>query len=349
MNKLVQAEITRMSEVQPEPIEWLLPGFIAYGKLSIIMGDPALGKSLVTLDLAARITKELPWPANNGFAQIGDVLLISNEDDPADTIRPRLDAAGADSSRVHLLSFIREIDGSGKRLFSVAEDVDVLMAFLSNHPACRLIIIDPISSYLFGTDGNNNIEMRSILAPLADLAQMYKVAILCVTHINKSEHRTSLNRMSGSIAFGALARFVFVVTKDQENPKRRLMLQAKNNLAEDAKGLAYSVKDTDGFPVVVWENEYVTVSADAAFSGENKQKTSEMNDAVSWLMELLSSGKMKSKEIAVLAQEEGFSVTTVRRAKKKLGVASIREEYGEEGSWWCELPKALIYSIDAQP
>jgi hypothetical protein len=179
--------------------------------------------------------------------------------------------------------------------------------------------------------------------------EMYKVAILCVTHINKSEHRTSLNRMSGSIAFGALARFVFVVTKDQENPKRRLMLQAKNNLAEDAKVLAYSIKDIDGFPMVEWENEYVTVSADAAFSNENKQKTSEMNDAVSWLLELLSSGKMKSKEIAVLAQEEGFSVATVRRAKKKLGVIPIREEYGEEGSWWCELPKVLIYPIDAQP
>lgn len=350
VQETIGAVITRMSDIAPEEIDWLWPGFIALGKISMIMGDPSLGKSMVTLDMTARVTRGASWPIDNGKSPIGDVLLLSNEDDPADTIRPRLDAAEADIKRVHHLSMVHERGGAAgvrKRLFSLHKDIQELEKFLAAHPECKLVIIDPITAYLAGSDGNNGIEVRSLLTPLAELARAYKVAIVCVTHLNKSEHRTSLNRMSGSIAFGALARFVFVVVKDQDNPERRLILQAKNNIAEDIKGLAYSVKAINGLPLIVWESEYVSISAETAFSCENKDKTSDIEDAIEWLKEVLAEGRMQSNDLAALAKEEGFSVATIRRAKKKMGITSKRELFGKEGRWWCELPKMLNNPIDA--
>jgi hypothetical protein len=344
------AEIKRMSEIEPEEIEWLWPGFIALGKISMIMGDPSLGKSLVTLDMAARVTRGLSWPVDNTDSPMGEVLLLSNEDDPADTIRPRLDAAGADVNRVHLLWMIHEEydSGIGKRFFSLCRDIDQLDKFLTRNPECLLVIIDPISSYLAGVDTSDTIEVRSVLAPLAELARVHNVAIVCVTHLNKSEHRTSLNRMSGSVSFGALARFVFVVVKDSDNPARRLMLQAKNNLAEDIRGLAYSVNAINGFPTVAWENKYVTVSAEEAFSCQNKHKRSDLADAIEWLKEALAAGRMRSIDLSELAKEEGFSVATIRRAKKQIKVIPYKEGYNGETCWWCELPKVLIDQEDAQ-
>lgn len=259
---VVGAVITCMSEIAPENINWLWPGFIALGKVSMLMGDPSVGKTMLTLDMAARITNGSPWPIDNSCPPIGDVLLVSNEDDPADTLRPRLDATKANVARVHHLSMINTKKGANVkgRLFSLKDDIEELGKFLTSRPECKLIIIDPITAYLGGSDGHNNADVRSLLTPLAVLARTYRVAILCITHLNKGEHRNALNRMSGSIAFGALARFVFVVVKDQENPDRRLVLQAKNNIAEDVKGMAFTIKNIDGLPSIIWEDKYIAIS-----------------------------------------------------------------------------------------
>ena len=266
------AVITCMSEIASEEIDWLWLGFIAIGKVSMMMGDPSVGKTMLTLDMAAKITNGSPWPVDNNYPPRGEVLLVSNEDDPADTLRPRLDAANADVSRIHHLSMINVKHSAGmkERLFSLKDDIEELRKFLISHPDCKLIIIDPVTAYLGGSDGHNNADVRSLLTPLAVLARTHKVAIVCITHLNKGEHRNPLNRMSGSIAFGALARFVFVVVKDKQNPDRRLVLQAKNNLAEDIKGLAFTIKNDGGLPSVVWEDKYIEVSLEEAFSGEKK-------------------------------------------------------------------------------
>lgn len=136
--------------------------------------------------------------------------------------------------------------------------------------------------------------------------------------------------------------------KDKDNPSRRLMLQAKNNLGEDTKGLAYFIKMINEVPTIDWEKQYVNITAEAAFASDNTNKASEVGDAVAWLAEVLLPARMKSDDLASLAKSEEFSGATLRRAKKKLGVVSVREGFGKEGIWWSELPKMLNSSIEAQ-
>lgn len=342
--KPIGAIITCLSDIQPEAISWLWSGFIALGKLSMVMGLPSAGKTMLSLDIAARVSNGLRWPIDGDLCPKGDVLLLSNEDGIADTVRPRLDAANADVKRIHHLSMINVKGGSRvkERLFSLSQDIHELEKFLSVYPECKLIIIDPISAYLGGSDGYNNAEVRSLLAPLSMLASKYNVAILCVTHPSKAEHLNVLNRMSGSIAFGAVARSVLVVAKDQNNPKRRLVLQAKNNIADDVRGLAFTISDINGSPAIEWESKYLAMSVESAFMPASENDTSEMDDAVEWLKRILSGGRMKSTEIFASAKNEGLSAATVRRAQKKIGIVHRKEGFGGETHWYCDLPSKMI-------
>jgi putative DNA primase/helicase len=345
--------VTSLSSIQPEEISWLWPGFIALGKLSLIAGDPGLGKSFITLDIAARVTTGKPWPVDGGLPPTGDVILLSCEDDPADTIRPRLDAAGANVKRIHHISMIREKNHDGSeiesRAFSLKRDINELGKCLEKFPDCKLVVIDPITAYSDGVDTHKNADVRSLLAPLADLARRYKVAILCVTHLSKSNQANVLNRVSGSVAFGAAARFVFAVTKDQNDSSRRLVLQAKNNLGKDSKGLAYSLREVEQTAIVEWENQYLTISAEEAFSGIKNEKTSAKEDAMAWLQETLANGVLQATEILSLAKAEGFSEATLRRAKKEMNISVRKLGFSKDSKFYWELPMMIKESNDDQP
>lgn len=263
------AEFVTVSDVQAEPIRWLWRGKLALGKVSLLAGDPGLGKSLVSLAVAAAVTRGAPWPVNGTRAPEGEVVLLSAEDDVADTIRPRLEAAGADVGRVHVLTMVRDLDPDGRpfsRGFSLRRDLKLLDASLAERPSVRLVAVDPISAYLGDIDSHNNADVRGLLAPLAELAARHRVAVLCVSHLNKGGG-PAMYRTNGSLAFVAAARAAFMVTRDQADPARRLMLPLKNNLAPDVDGLAYSVQTAENeAPVVVWEPEAVTVTAEEALA-----------------------------------------------------------------------------------
>ena len=185
-------EIIPLNQVIPVPLEWLWPGFLPHGKISIIAGNPGLGKSQVTLDIAARISTGSVWPTGEANIQ-GKVLLVCCEDDPADTIVPRLVAAGANLSNIALIRSVR-VQDSGKqkqRALSLQDDLEKIRAHLKNCPETRLIIIDPVSAYMGKTDSHKNAEVRAVLDPLASLAQEHRVSILLVTHLNKGKTSVS--------------------------------------------------------------------------------------------------------------------------------------------------------------
>lgn len=333
---------TCMADVQPEPISWLWPGRIALGKLTLIAGDPGLGKSLLTATMAATISKGYTWPLQESPAQIGSVVLLSAEDDPADTIRPRLDAAEADCKRIHILHAIRDADEEGnpiQRMFSFKRDLSVLEEFLPTLPDCRLLIIDPISAYLDGTDSHKNTDVRGLLAPLAELASRNKVAIVLVQHLNKSNGGSAMYRAIGSVAFVAAARAAYIVTKDQNNPERRLVMPIKNNLAQDITGLAYSVITAgNGAPVITWESEPVTITADEALASSNiDEEKSETDWAIDFLQDFLASEPKKVSEVSKEAKEAGIKEKPLRRAREKLGVITRKSTY--LGGWVWELSK----------
>ncbi len=331
-----RAVVVRLDTVKSEPVQWLWQGRIALGKLTLITGDPGLGKSLITAYLAAVVSKGYEWAVDGTECPSGDVVMLSAEDDPADTTKPRLEAAEADCSRIHVLQAIKDTDSESnrmERMFSFKRDMAALEELLATLPECRLLIIDPISAYMDGTDSNNNSDVRSLFAPLAALATRHKIAVVCVSHLNKSSGSNAVYRSIGSVAFIAAARAAYVVTKDQQNPQRRLFLPSKNNLAQDTAGLAYSVITADnGAPVVAWEPQPVTTTADEALApfepNEDHTATSEATD---FLRDLLSNNSMGARQVQQEARQAGISEKALRRARERLGIKPKKSAF--TGGW----------------
>lgn len=358
-------EVVRLSDVEPRPVAWLWSQRFALGKLSIIAGHPGLGKSQLAIYLAARVSTGTPWPCNTGTAPLGNAIVLSAEDDVADTMRPRLDAAGGDASRVHALQAIKQIDEEGKRGFDLTRDVEHLMQVVNAVGDVKLIIIDPISAYMGkpgANDSNRNTDVRAILAPLQDLAARLDIAIIMVSHLTKGTRDGAVSRVTGSGAFVAAARAAFLIEKEMEKDEdaedgkgklvdtgRRLFLPIKNNLGDDKTGFAYKIVSKtnvyDAFDppmeiqvaAIEWADEIVTITADEVLAptGEKSSGASEVRE---FLKSYLSSGPMPQKQVEAAAAQRGFSEDQLKRAKKKLNVASEKQGglHNKRGVWmWC--------------
>jgi putative DNA primase/helicase len=320
------------------PINWLWENRFAFGKISLVCGDPGVCKSfLLSGDFAARISRGGVWP-DGAACRCGSVLLLSAEDDAADTLRPRLEAHGADLSRIHILDCVRCIDDEGRtgeRGFTL-NDVPRLEAALRQNPDIRAMIIDPVSAYLADSDSHNNAEIRGLLAPLARLAAEYGVAIILVTHLSKSGGAKAMYRAMGSLAFVAAARSAWLVARDNENEQRRLLLPIKNNIGDDRTGFAFSIING----AVSWEPEPIVQRADELLgeeSGQRGPKPEEREAAEQWLKDLLAMGPKPAKEVREEGEAAGYYWGTIRRAKDALTVKVYRDGFGEYSQWWWSL------------
>lgn len=331
------------ADIRPRLLEWLWLERIPLGKVSLLMGDPKLGKSLVTLDWAARVSAGRAWPDRlNEENAPGRVLLLSAEDDPEDTIVPRLMAANANLRKIEIVRGVRRFDQPGEQFFKLDADLSLLEKKLTAQPDTRLVIIDPVTAYLGRADSHKNAEVRALLAPLSGLAAQYRVAIVIVTHLNKNAGGNALYRAMGSLGFVATARAVWLIVKDAENPEQRLMLSAGGNLAAEPTGLAYTiVKAYDG-PVVSWEAEPVTTSAQEALAEthDDGEQTARA-EAADFLRELLKDGPVPAQEVFRHTKEAGFANRTVIRAKADLQVKTHRVGFGKEGHYVWALPHTL--------
>jgi putative DNA primase/helicase len=330
--------IRRVSDVPMEKISWLWPKRIARGKLTVIAGHPGLGKSQVTAWMAATVTTGRPWPGSDQRAEPGNVLILNAEDAVADTIRPRLIAAGADDSKVYVIDAVRA-DGDGKeRNFSLETDLAHLESAIAEIGGATLITIDPITAYLGKVDGNSNSEVRGVLGPLSALAERQDAAVIGVSHLNKSGGNEALMRIIGSVGFVGAARAAYAVLKDPAEPSRRLFLPVKNNIGIDSTGYAFKVEPVtlpNGIETsrVTWEPDEVTTTADEAMeAAQNSMKSSVLADAVAFLRDKLAFGPVKQTEVREHADAEGISKRTLDRAKKELCVTSVKAS----DHWvWC--------------
>jgi putative DNA primase/helicase len=332
-----------MADVAPEPVRWLWPGRIALGKLSLLAGQPGLGKSFLSLDMAARVSRGDGWPCDGGAAEPGGVVLLSAEDDVADTIVPRLIAARADRSRIHTMrALYQPLPGLGVAAekpvpFSLIEHIPQLEQLIRRAAPCRLVIIDPVSAFLGCTDSHNNSEVRGVLAPLAEMAARHRVAVVAVTHLNKGQG-SALDRVIGSIVFTAAARAAYVVTRDEDDPARRLMLPVKNNLGCDESGFAYRLEG-EPTPHVEWEPGLVVMSADEAVGlgvCPRGPQPDARHDAEAWLLDFLAAGPRPATVIYESAARDGHTKDTIRRAKAVLGILAAKDGY--QGAWTWTLP-----------
>ncbi|HXI43536.1 MAG TPA: AAA family ATPase [Bryobacteraceae bacterium] len=349
----------RLSDIAAKPVHWLWPGRIARGKLTIIAGNPGLGKSQITASIAAVVTKGGRWPVDGERCEPGTVLFLSAEDDPADTLRPRLEAAGADLRRIHFVDGVivgYTVDGNRtNRAFSLQDDVRALDSKLTELSDVAAVVIDPISAYLGGADSHKNAEIRGLLVPLSELAARHNSAIIGVSHLTKAAGTQALMRVTGSLAFIAAARAGYLVTPDQQDKTRRFFLPLKNNLGPDATGLAFTIQGATvtsaagpvATSLVEWESEPVSITADEAMQAEMPAQTSALDEAKDWLRQTLADGPMAAGELFDLAESEGIAKKTLERASKVLGVEKVKQAM-DSGWFWSLPPKVAKSAEDAQ-
>jgi len=282
---------------------------------------------------------------------MGRVFLLSAEDDPADTIRPRLDAAGALVQAVELVEGVRRKDGETGS-FNLAEDIAALDEMLTGNDMAvvpvRLLIVDPISAYLGDTDSHVNASVREALAPLAALAGKHKVAVVAVSHLNKSGG-AAIYRATGSLAFMAAARAAWVVGRDPDNEERCLMVPVKQNLAPNEGGFAYrieAVNTPSGIPAarVAWEEGRVQGDANQLLSNEEPGERAAWQEAADWLRERLAgSSFVPAKDVQREAAENGITKKSLWEASKRLGVVKGKSSY--TGGWTWSLPASTAAKI----
>lgn len=342
--------LIRASDVTPEAIAWLWNGWLAAGKMHVFGGAPGTGKTTISMGLAATVTTGGRWP-DGSRSTAGNVVIWSGEDDPADTLIPRLALSGADLSRVYFISDIRE--GNERRSFDPARDMEPLRRKLAEIGGVKLLIVDPVVSAIAG-DSHKNAEVRRGLQPLVDLAGAMRCALLGITHFSKGTGgRDPVERLTGSLAFGALARVVLVAAKHQEEGEDgrtvRLFCRAKSNIGPDDGGFEYDLHQAElkthpGIfaSSVLWgeavEGAARELLATADATGDDGEGGT-LADAKRFISDLLADGPMRAGEIFKDADQAGYSKRSIQRAANAIKVE--RHKDGMKGGWSWRLPPKM--------
>jgi AAA domain len=325
-NGKAPADVGRLlSEVVPERVGWLWPGRVPYGK------------STLTMDLAARVSAGRTLP--NGIpCEPGGVVLLNAEDGLADTIRPRLEAAGADLDRVLALATVPDGPSPGfKRLISLPEDLNALRRAIERVEA-SLVVVDPLMAFVSGSvNSHKDQDVRRAMAPLAMLAEETGAAILVVRHLNQTTGQNALYRGGGSIGIIGQARSALLVAKDPENEARRVLAALKSNLSKPASSLMFVLAEASNGAVRVEYKGETHHRADALLAAPtDPEECSALDEAMEFLRDELGDGPVWNKQVRKETRKAEISEATLRRAKTALGVRSVKEA---DGSWSWSLPE----------
>jgi hypothetical protein len=330
------------ADIEPEATSWIWWHRFPAAKLSILAGMQGIGKGFASIDMAARISRGAAWPdlPDATPPRSGSVIMLAAEDGLADTLIPRLRNAGAALDNVAIVQAVEDVDGTGPRGFNLARDLHLLERQIELLGDARLLIIDPLNSYCGAVDGNSDTEIRAVLQPLADLAQRTGVAVLAVAHLTKTLHPQALYRVLGSVAYTALARAVWMIGQDREDPKRLLLLPAKLNIAKPAPGLAFRIETpSGGIPdvgAVTWEPGEVAQTADEVFGPEERPtRGPAWAQAAEWLREQLADagGAMLARDVLAARAQSGPSESALRDARTRMRLVVARATGVPNGPW----------------
>ena len=335
--------LTCGTDLTPEPYRWLWQYWLAMGKLHILAGAPGQGKTTIALAMAATITIGGRWPDGSRCAP-GNVLIWSGEDDPADTLVPRLMAAGADRARCYFIEGARR-DGEVVP-FDPARDLVQLLEAIEKIGGISLLVIDPVVSAVTG-DSHKNTEVRRALQPLVDLAAKCDCAVLGITHFAKGGQGTDpAQRVVGSVAFTAVARVVMVAAKvkgDEEGQDTRILARSKSNIGPDDGGFQYHLEQSEPLPGIhashiAW-GKAVEGTARELLTDPDDGPQDDASDAVELLRAELDTVRWTScDEAAKPLKAAGFSKKQIWAASKKVGV--MRKKDGMKGGWMWRLRDA---------
>ena len=312
-------ELIRMSDVQPEEVQWLWYPYIPLGKLTVIQGDPGEGKTTFVLAVIAALTKGEALPEREPLDPV-NILYQTAEDGLADTIRPRLDALGADCSRVLVIDESkRELSLSDERIRQAMEET-----------GAKLLVLDPLQAYLGAEVAMHRAnEVRPILKRLGSVAEQMGCAVVLIRNLNKMQGQKSGHRGMGSVDFQAAARSVLLVGRTKEDPQLRIVVPDKSSLSPEGESIAFALDPEQGFQ---WKG-YCAYNAEELLGGSTKQVQTKTMQAEETLRNLLDK-PAPAEEILRRITAVGISERTLMTAKKNLGVLS--EKRG--GQWFWRLP-----------
>lgn len=343
-NRRVMPEVVLLngSDLEPEPVRWLWPDWLALGKMHILAGAPGQGKTTIALAFAATVSIGGRWP-NGKRCEPGNILVWSGEDDAADTLLPRLLAAGADKARCYFVTGTR-INGELEP-FDPARDMVALEAQAQRIGGIKLLIVDPVVSAVAG-DSHKNTEVRRALQPLVDLASRLDAAVLGISHFSKGGAGSDpASRVVGSIAFTAVARVVLVAAKvkGEDGEDKRILARGKSNIGPDDGGFEYHIEQGEPIPgirasYVMWgesvEGTARELLAEPDAGSDADGDSSAKAEAEEFLIELLKDGPSPTKHVEAQAKEAGISWRTVRRASDALGIKKRKLQ----GAWYWDRP-----------
>jgi putative DNA primase/helicase len=333
-------EFDRCADVEMKKVDWLWSNHLARGKLTMLAGESTLGKSQISVNFAAIVSKGGEWPDGDS-APNGSVIILNDEDAINDTIVPRLEAAGADLSRVYCLKCVR-VDGQS-RTFNIQTNMNLIANKAREIGDVALVIIDPVTAY-FGTDIDSHrvTDVRAALLPLEQFAKELNVAVLAISHPPKSPSTKALNFIAGSGAFTHAPRLTFIVIEDPERSGRNLMLAVKNTLGRKADGLGFNIVSAFVGPeqniltsYVSWDGLPVAMTADEALRAHaEKHKAKARDQAEDFLRANMQPGQSyPASDIQQNAETAGINYRTLRRASDALGIKKSKNGFRGK-MWW---------------
>lgn len=315
-----------LSTIDPTDVRWLWGGRIPLGKLTVLAGDPGVGKSYVTLAITAAVTRGVPLPGDKGQPEPGRVLIASYEDDAADTLRPRADLLGVDLDLCHVLQGVQDTADGRVRPFGPL-DVWVLSEYVGEHPDLRLLVIDPVAAWIGAdVDTYRDNEVRASLEGLRRLAAERDLAVLVVMHMRKSGASNALARLSGSGAYGQLVRSALLAGRDPDDDGRCALAHIKHNLAPKQPTIGYRIDDRG----LTWTGEVADLDGERLAGHDPDDRGSQHSEAEEFLLDILADGAVSARDVKAAADRDGIAERTLKRAKKTLGVEHTRQGFGAD-------------------
>ena len=319
----VELKLIHMEDVVSKEVEWLWYPYIPYGKITIIQGDPGEGKTTLVLKLAAALSRDLPLPCDDDkeYEPI-HIIYQTAEDGVEDTIKPRLEKAGADCS------MIRVIDETDKELSMTDDRLEQAII----ETGARLIILDPIQAYIGATvDMHRANEIRPVLKHLGIIAEKHNCAIILIGHMNKASGSKSTYRGLGSIDIQATARSVLLVARLRDKPNIRIMAHDKSSLAPAGDAIGFEITEDNGMVCI---GPY-DITIDELLSGNEGRGKKKLDIAENFIKEYFGTNKViPSNEIMMEAAKRSIKRNTLLSAKKKLGITSDKEKAEDGTIYW---------------
>ena len=317
--ELCDGQLKRYSSVAAENVDWLWYPYIPFGKITLLQGDPGCGKSTLMMSVISAVSNGSFSPDGRKYKSPMHVIYQCSEDGVADTIKPRLNAAGANCRNVAFLDEEMDLVTLGDEKIRGA-----IEAFRA-----KLLVIDPVQAYLGDADISNATGMRKMLRQLAIWASRYSCAVVLIGHLNKKEGSKELYRSLGSIDLIAAARSVIQISSSDDGSDTKVLQHIKSSLTPKGKDVFFTI-DSQGCIQWLDQNE-------DSFSGiydVPSPKASKHTQAMDMILAELSSGPVKASEIQNKLASWNLSERTLQTAKKELGIRSIRKG----GIWYWELP-----------